>query len=331
MKLISGLILVLDKLWIIGDKMLVLDKERSIQTLQIIPSSEVTRSIHLIDDYVWVNKGNNIEVWDIHKQTCIKIFEGIINGEMVSALKMGPYVWLTGSQSKNGVIWIIDPNELQVINIVTTSHSGLIYSAKQIGELIWTYSNDKKIQTWRTDDFKTITECVTITLDHRDYVSCLLVKPHQQGYSLWSASSDHMLNVHYLSSSYDQNIPKALSRDPKPANKRSQLRGGLKRSTTLGSSRCSSEEENRPGSIIIISDTSSNASVDSQPTTVDRRARFAKARTPSGHSGRIKVARDELQQSKDPLSKSRIKKSQNHVVTTKRERRLSTEPTERRD
>lgn len=287
---------------------------------------------------------------------------------MLSVVGIGPYVWITGYHLKNGVIWIFD-KEYKLIDTINTVHNGIIYSANQIGNLLWTYANDKKIITWKTEDFKSLTEYVTIELDHRDSVTCLLLQPCENGHTLWSGSADKTINIHFIPHNYDHHLQPPSKNLPvtnvPPINKRTQLRGHLKRSTTIASSdsRYNSEKDiPATASLILeesVEDTQGGVSTakeqKQQSTAENRRALFAKGRTPSGNATRGKKifsspsttlhedphsllspvvsSKDAL--SKDnttPLQKSqKSRKSQNHFVTlrrsetSKREKTPSTE------
>jgi len=262
---------------------------------------------------------------------------------MISAVPIGPYVWITGYHVKNGVIWILDKN-FKLLNTIDTSHQGVIYSVLEIGNLIWTYSNDKKIITWKTQDFKTLTEFVSIELDHRDSVTCMIAQHHKEGFTLWSGSADKTINVHFIASNYAEYYqPKKLLRTV-AVNKRAPHRGPLKRSTTIATSTDSgyySEDLPATPSIVLDASTEDSPSLRGK-LTESRRALFAKGRTPSGSVRSKKVTVPQHGDdptppqtitliSRDgtlPITRSKFKKTQTNFVRrseTKREKTPSTE------
>jgi len=205
-----------------------------------------------------------------------------------------------------------------LVKRVITSHTGIIYSATIIGDLIWTYSNDKKIQTWRiSNDGITPEEYAPIKLDHRGSITALYVKASKKGYSLWSASSDQTINVHFLAKSYAKHISDSASNSSlqipqkTTVSRRPELRGGgsnLKRATTIAGTNLTQKDKEPTdiSKLIVMAPPPGTAAEGSpDPTSLpqpinpkeaqERRAQFAKRRTNS--SGKKKIVVDEVRKS----------------------------------
>jgi len=142
------------------------------------------------------------------------------------------------------------------------------------------------------------------------------VKASKKGYSLWSASSDQTINVHFLAKSYAKHIPdsapnSSLQIPPKTTvSRRPELRGGgsnLKRATTIAGTNLTQKDKEQTdiSKVIVMAPPGTAAEGSPDPTSLqqpinskeaqERRAQFAKRRTNS--SGKKKIVVDEVRKS----------------------------------
>uniref|UniRef100_A0A6B2KYI0 Rho-GAP domain-containing protein n=1 Tax=Arcella intermedia TaxID=1963864 RepID=A0A6B2KYI0_9EUKA len=200
-KTLSNLLVVNEEMWIIGDNIVVLDKENNPQVLSELPSTG--KLISLVKDMVWITTVNEmIEIWDPSTKTKVKSLEGVINGTAEHILLLENLLCITGEKEKVGVMWIFEPQSCIFLKTVSSSHSGPILKAAVLQNHICTVSNDHKMIIWNSE----FVELSTIPVSHSNAITQLLIFPTKNGFKMWSSSEDKTISVDFLPESYIQKI-----------------------------------------------------------------------------------------------------------------------------
>lgn len=75
--------------------------------------------------------------------------------------------------------------------------------AKQIGNVVWTVGWDTKIFAWKSKEVSYIAEIENL---HRDAIQSLHSVSTDNGWIVWTGSSDYTINVLFVPLEYDKGL-----------------------------------------------------------------------------------------------------------------------------